>query len=50
MGEPGGGRTFITPRFTRHMDLVGMNNFDDETLNRIFAFILHWFFGTFGFN
>jgi len=37
MGQPGGGRTFITPRFLRHVNLVSIAEFDDDTLNRIFG-------------
>ena len=44
MGPPGGGRTFITPRFLRHLNLITLVNFDDDTLNRIFGTILHWYF------
>lgn len=43
MGPPGGGRTFITPRLLRHINLVALANFDEETLNRIFGTILHWY-------
>jgi len=50
MGPPGGGRTFITPRFQRHLALISLADFDDETLIRIYSTILHWFFakGRFG--
>lgn len=44
MGPPGGGRTFITPRILRHLALVSLAAFDDESLNRIFGSILKWFF------
>lgn len=44
MGPPGGGRTFITPRFLRHLSMISLASFDDESLNRIFGTILHWFF------
>ena len=44
MGPPGGGRTFITPRILRHVHLVSLTAFDDDTLNRIFQTILHWYF------
>jgi dynein heavy chain len=29
MGPPGGGKSFITPRFQRHFNLVGFANFED---------------------
>lgn len=44
MGEPGGGRTFITPRILRHFSLISLANFDDDTINRIFGTILDWYF------
>ena len=43
MGEPGGGRTFITPRLLRHFNVIGFANFDDSTLIRIFHKILDWY-------
>jgi dynein heavy chain len=46
MGPPGGGRTFITPRFLRHLSMISLTSFDDDTLNRIFGTILRWFFTT----
>lgn len=45
MGPPGGGRTFITPRFMRHLCMISLADFEDDTLLRIFSSILHWFFG-----
>jgi len=44
MGPPGGGRTFISPRLLRHLNMVSLANFDDDTLQRIFGTILHWYF------
>mmetsp|Transcript_44333 Transcript_44333/g.32349 ORF Transcript_44333/g.32349 Transcript_44333/m.32349 type:complete len:104 (+) Transcript_44333:799-1110(+) len=44
MGPPGGGKTFITPRFLRHFNLVAFANFDDNTLSNIFRTILKWYF------
>lgn len=32
MGPPGGGKTFITPRLLRHMSLLSLTSFDDDTL------------------
>lgn len=37
MGKPGGGRTFITPRILRHLNLISIAEFDDDTLARIFG-------------
>ncbi|XP_066246402.1 dynein axonemal heavy chain 3 [Euwallacea similis] len=44
MGVPGGGRNEITDRFLRHMQLIGMDAFDDNTLNKIFSTIVEWQF------
>ena len=41
MGPPGGGKSFITPRFQRHFNLVGFANFEDSMMKQIFfAFLL----------
>nr|XP_023027601.1 dynein heavy chain 3, axonemal-like [Leptinotarsa decemlineata] len=44
MGVPGGGRNEITDRFLRHMQIIGLDSFDDNTLNKIFVTILDWHF------
>ncbi|KAK0140700.1 Dynein heavy chain 3, axonemal [Merluccius polli] len=44
MGPPGGGRNDITGRFTRHLNIISIDSFDDETLNKIFSSITDWHF------
>ncbi|KAL4617872.1 dynein heavy chain 3, axonemal [Arapaima gigas] len=45
MGPPGGGRNDITGRFTRHLNIISIDSFDDETLCKIFTSITDWHFG-----
>lgn len=42
-GPPGGGRSPITVRFTRHFALLSVPNSSDETLSWIFSTILKAF-------
>ncbi|XP_055994863.1 dynein axonemal heavy chain 3 [Sorex fumeus] len=44
MGPPGGGRNDITGRFTRHLNILSINAFDDDTLIKIFTAISDWHF------
>ena len=44
MGPPGGGRNNITGRMMRHMNIVGIDSFDDDTLQKIFTTIVDWHF------
>lgn len=46
MGPPGGGKSYITPRMQRHMNVVGFAECEDKTLKGIFGAILRWFFRT----
>ncbi|KAM5227717.1 LOW QUALITY PROTEIN: dynein axonemal heavy chain 3 [Ctenodactylus gundi] len=45
MGPPGGGRNDITGRFTRHLNIVSINAFEDDILTKIFSCISDWHFG-----
>ena len=44
MGPPGGGRNDITGRFTRHLNIISISSFDDNTMNKIFTSIVDWHF------
>lgn len=44
MGPPGGGRNDITSRFVRHLNIMGIDVFDDETLSHVFTSIVNWQF------
>ena len=44
MGPPGGGRSFITPRFQRHFNVVAFAFFEEQTMKSIFSNILKWYF------
>jgi dynein heavy chain len=50
MGIPGGGRSFITPRFQRHFNQIAINSFDGNTMFRIFNSIMDWQFNRFDFG
>ncbi|XP_076997717.1 dynein axonemal heavy chain 3 [Tamandua tetradactyla] len=45
MGPPGGGRNDITGRFTRHLNIISINAFEDDVLTKIFSSIVDWHFG-----
>jgi len=44
MGTPGGGKSFITPRFQRHFNIIAFANFDENSMKTIFSSILKWHF------
>lgn len=44
MGTPGGGKSFITPRFQRHFNIIAFANFDENSMKSIFSSILKWHF------
>lgn len=44
MLPPGGASNKISPRFTRHNQIIGIDSFDDNTLARIYGTILDWHF------
>jgi dynein heavy chain, axonemal len=44
MAPPGGGRNDITGRFTRHLQVVSIDEFDETTMIRIFTSISDWHF------
>ena len=45
MGPPGGGRNTITGRFSRHCNIISIDSFSDETMQKIFTSIVDWHFG-----
>uniref|UniRef100_UPI00358FFBD0 dynein axonemal heavy chain 3 n=1 Tax=Myxine glutinosa TaxID=7769 RepID=UPI00358FFBD0 len=44
MGPPGGGRSDITGRFIRHLNIISIDSFDDDTMTTIFGSIADWHF------
>lgn len=44
MLPPGGGSNLISSRLTRHMLLITLDSFEDNTLNKIFITIMDWHF------
>ncbi|KAI4817445.1 hypothetical protein KUCAC02_010846 [Chaenocephalus aceratus] len=44
MGPPGGGKNDISGRLTRHLNVISIDSFDDETLTKIFTSITDWHF------
>jgi len=50
MGPPGGGKSYISPRFQRHFNVIIFSLTDDPTMKTIFSSILSYYFRTGGFN
>jgi dynein heavy chain len=44
MSPPGSGRSEISSRFLRHLNILSIDPFDDETLRRIFTSEVDWHF------
>ncbi|GAB1862505.1 Dynein heavy chain 3, axonemal [Camponotus japonicus] len=44
MVPPGGGSNIVTPRFIRHMHVIGIDSFEEATMTKIFSSILDWHF------
>ncbi|XP_073998137.1 dynein axonemal heavy chain 3-like isoform X3 [Rhodnius prolixus] len=44
MVPPGGGSNVVTARLLRHMNVIGIDSFQDLTLTKIFTSILDWHF------
>ncbi|CAF0750041.1 unnamed protein product [Didymodactylos carnosus] len=44
MGPPGGGRNDISGRFTRHCNVISIDSFSDDTMQKIFTSIIDWHF------
>jgi len=45
MGPPGGGRNPVTPRLTRHFNLISFTEMENTSLNKIFKTVLDSFLG-----
>jgi dynein heavy chain len=43
MGPPGGGRTFITNRFTRHFNVIAYTELSTSTITEIFSVLVSAF-------
>lgn len=39
---PGGGSNYVTTRLTRHMNVIGIDSFSQETMLKIFTQIVDW--------
>ena len=50
MGPPGGGRNPLTPRFTRHFNLLSFCEMEDVSKKRIFSTILNSWIRKYSYN
>lgn len=50
MGPPGGGRSFVTQRFMRHLHTITINEFSESTNTAIFSRLLNWNWEAKGFD
>ena len=50
MGPPGGGRTNITARFTRHFNILAYTELDEDTISHIFCKLAKHFLRRFNDN
>lgn len=39
---PGGGSNHVTTRLSRHMNVIGIDSFSQETMSKIFTQIVEW--------
>lgn len=46
MLPPVGGRNVVTMRYLRHYNLIYVEPFDNESLNKIFGCVLEWYFNS----
>jgi len=46
MGPPGGGRNFVSPRFMRHFHIVGVTEFEESSMQRIYKVLTNWYVNT----
>lgn len=44
MIPPGGGSNVVSPRFIRHLHVIGIDSFEETTMKKIFSSILEWHF------